>query len=101
MLNPFSAQQRKKHVMGHTFEYKPSDHLSCAQAFFMSLLSDYCIQKIFEIYFLKVFNLLTKINAIEIIPGCCFAMNGTEIDHFQTHVHILAAAVADVTLSLD
>ena len=47
----FSAQQRKKHVMGHTFEYKPSDHLSCAQAFFMSLLSDYCIQKIFEIYF--------------------------------------------------
>lgn len=45
--------------------------------------------------------MLTKINAIEIIPGCCFAMNGTEIDHFQTHVHILAAAVADVTLSLD
>ena len=51
-------------------------------------------------YIFKSF-LLTKINAIEIIPGCCFAMNGTEIDHFQTHVHILAAAVADVTLSLD
>ena len=100
MLNPFSAQQRKKHVMGHTFEYKPSDHLSCAQAFFISSFRLLYSKNIRDI-FLKVFNLLTKINAIEIIPGCCFAMNGTEIDHFQTHVHILAAAVADVTLSLD